>query len=56
MRLLRGGALEDASLPITVGQGDHSYDEQISLMAPGTVTVEVSYNGAVQQTTQITVR
>jgi hypothetical protein len=56
VRLLRGGALEDTSAPIAVGKGDHTYDEQISLMAPGTVTIEVSYNGAVQQTTQITVR
>lgn len=56
VRLLRGAALEDTSLPITVGKGDHTYDEQISLMAPGTVTIEISYDGAVQQTAQIMVR
>lgn len=56
VRLLRGGAVEDTSLPIAVGSGDHTYSEQVSLMAPGTVTVEVSYNGTVQQTTQITIR
>jgi hypothetical protein len=54
--LLRDGAVEDTSLPITVAKGDHTYAQQINLgMVAGTVTIEASYNGAVQQTTQITV-
>ena len=55
VQLIRGGAVEDTSLPISVGQGRRTYGERVSLMTPGAVTVEVSYNGTVQQTTRIKV-
>jgi hypothetical protein len=56
LRLLRDGQIEDTSLPITVAKGDQTYVQQITLgMVTGTVTIEASYNGVIQQTTQITV-
>jgi len=54
--LLRDGAVEDASLPLALAEGDHTYAQRITLgMVTGSITIEASYNGAVQQTTQITV-
>lgn len=51
--LLRSGNLEDRSLPIAVAQGDHVYVQPVTLGQPGTVTINVSYKGIIQQTTQI---
>jgi hypothetical protein len=55
MYLLRNGAPEDTSPPITVPKGDHYYSEEVTLGPSGSVMIEVSYNGKVQQATQITV-
>jgi hypothetical protein len=53
--LLRSGNLEDMSPPISVAKGSHVYDEQVKLGRTGMVTVQVSFNGSIQQTAQIEV-
>jgi hypothetical protein len=53
--LLRNGSLEGTSLPIKASKGRAVYDEPVALGGPGTVMIDVSYNGAVQQTALVTV-
>lgn len=53
--LLRNGSLEGVSLPIKAAKGRTVYDVPVTIGGPGIVTIEVSYNGAVQQTMQIKV-
>jgi hypothetical protein len=51
--ILRGGVVEDTSLPVTLAKGTHTYEKAITLGGPGPVTIAVSYNGQVQATTQV---
>jgi hypothetical protein len=53
--LLRSGNLEDRSLPVAVAKGDHVYVQPIMLGQPGTVTINVSYNGMIKETMQFKV-
>jgi hypothetical protein len=53
VKILRGSTVEDVSLPISLSKGSHAYEKAITLGAAGTVTIEVSYNGQVQASTQV---
>jgi hypothetical protein len=53
--LLRGGALEDTSLPIALDKGEHVYEKSIILAQPGSVTIQVSYDGTVEAATRVSV-
>jgi hypothetical protein len=56
VRILSGrDTTEDTSLPISLASGTHTYEQTISLAAAGPVTVEISYNGQVQASSQLQV-